>query len=193
MGMEALILSGGKNRRMNGNFKGNLIVDGDTILDRLVSEMKKRAHTIWLSYGDTVHEERADCRILTDVWKGCGPMGGLYTGLTAVTEPWMMTAACDMPFLRAELYDRLAEEITDEKLQAVVPAENGQIHPMAAMYHKSAGAVFERYLKNGNYKLRRALAEMNVCYVDVSEEERYIKMLRNVNTPAEYRKAAEGK
>ncbi len=40
-----------------------------------------------------------DARVVRDLVPDCGSLGGLYTGLTQATTPYIFVVACDMPFL----------------------------------------------------------------------------------------------
>ena len=80
--------------------------------------MLLEARQIRLSYGTEKRQEYAGCDIVMDIYPGCGPMGGLHAGLSAVAEEGrdgVLAAACDMPFLRIGLYRYLLERLTEEE------------------------------------------------------------------------------
>lgn len=130
MRLDGLILAGGKSTRMGGTHKGSLLIEAETFTERLVKELKKDAGKVWLSYGGQVHERYEGCGIVRDIYPECGPIGGLHAGLAACTGDGVMAAACDMPFLKIELYRYLArrmeeeEQKTGESLDGVVPVLN---------------------------------------------------------------------
>ena len=49
MKADGLFLAGGASRRMGGNHKGNLMFQGQTFQEHIISELKKKAETIWIS------------------------------------------------------------------------------------------------------------------------------------------------
>ncbi|MFW5631682.1 MAG: molybdenum cofactor guanylyltransferase, partial [Acetivibrio ethanolgignens] len=124
------------------------------------------------------------CRLVFDEFPGCGPLGGLHAGLKACETEELIVAACDMPFLKGELFYYLRE--WQEDFDGVVPIASGKIHPLAAIYKKSALPVFEEQIKNGNYRLQDALKRLNIAYIDVSEREDFKRMLQNINTAEDY-------
>lgn len=193
--MDGLLLAGGKSSRMGGRHKGELIYEDKTFTERMINEFAKEAETIWISYGDRIHYTDDRCRIVRDIYPGCGPIGGIHAGLTACKTDEMMVSACDMPFLKIELFRFLKKRIEDAEGQGqsaydgAVPFFNGRIHPLSAIYRKeNVLKVMEMQIIAGNYRIRDALNQLHVLYVDVSTNMEFAKMLQNVNTVEEYQK-----
>lgn len=181
--MDGLILAGGKSSRM-GVHKGLLTFEGETFVERLIKELKKEAGQVFLSYGEETYAVYEGCQLIFDEAKDCGPIGGLYTGLKACKSEELMVAACDMPFLKAELFSWLKEQLGE--FDGVVPTASGKVHPLAAIYKKSALPILKEQIEGGKYCLREALKRLNIAYADVSERENFKRMLQNINTAAEY-------
>lgn len=199
--LDGLILAGGKSTRMGGRHKGSLLIEEETFTERLVKELKQDAGQIWLSYGEQIHECYEGCRIVRDVYTDCGPIGGLHAGLVSCGADGVMAAACDMPFLKIELYRYLRckmeaeEQRTGGKFDGVVPVLKRQadaresvrkVNPLAAIYRKSAVSVLEEQIKNKDYRIRSALQKLKILYLDLEEEHELGQMLRNINTIADY-------
>ena len=183
--IDALILAGGKSSRMGGKHKGNLMCENETFVQRLINEMTKVSDKIWLSYGNTVHAEYDKCRIVQDIHTDCGPIGGIHAGLSEAENEKAIIVACDMPFMRAEFFGNLMEQM-DEETDIIVPVVDGRIHPLAAIYKKRILPVVESQIQSGNYRLRKILDQVNTKYIDVSDDARMVEMLRNINTVEEY-------
>lgn len=194
MKMDGLILAGGKSSRMGGTHKGNLLLGTETFTGRMVNELRKEAEEVWISYGEMMHESYEGCRIVRDEYPGCGPIGGLQAGLRACTGEAVMAAACDMPFLKIELFRYLEKCLEEEEkkqgeaLDGVVPVLEGRINPLAAIYKKSAGDVLERQIQEEDYRIRGALRKMKILYVNLDGDKELGKMLQNINTLSEYQK-----
>ena len=199
MKTDALILTGGKSSRMGGRHKGSLLYEHRTLTARMVEELQKRADTVYISYGRHPREDTSLGVPVQDIYPDCGPMSGLHAGLLASLQAgradYVLTAPCDMPLLKAEFYDYLlqasAESSADPETEdglpdAVVPCRGDFPEPLAALYRPSASAFFARQLLTGQYRLRLALARMNVLYVDLTGQPALTDMLLNVNTPADY-------
>lgn len=192
--MDGLLLAGGKSSRMGGRHKGDLLYGNETFTTRMIHEFSKDADTIWISYGAKVHGTYENCRIVRDIYPDCGPIGGIHAGLTACESDEVMVAACDMPFLKIELfrylYKQMEEAGKQEKVayDGAVSVLDGRIHPLSAIYRRTAALVMEQQILKGNYRIRAALDKMKILYVDVTGNARFAYMLQNVNTVEEYRK-----
>lgn len=199
MEAEGMILAGGKSSRMGGIHKGSLRWGNATFTEILTRELKKEVGTVWLSCGREIKEPATGCRPVQDIYIGCGPIGGLHAGLTVCGGDTLLVAACDMPFLKAELFSYLYGELSrQEKVMngrpikdGAVPAAYGKIHPLAAIYRKKAAGIFEEQIKAGNYRLRDALKRLDILYVDVTEKKEFARMLKNINTPGDYEQAVK--
>lgn len=183
--MDGLILAGGKSSRMGGSHKGFLTYEDESFMNRLIGEMGKMTDQIWISYGTKIHAEYDGCRIVTDEYPGCGPIGGIHAGLKACESDALMVAACDMPILKAELFAYLNERIKD--YDGVVPVASGKMHPLAAIYKKTILPILEEQIKKENYRLQDALKKLDIAFVDISGKKEFVRMLQNVNTIEEYR------
>lgn len=186
--MDGLILAGGKSSRMNGIHKGGLLYQEQSFVSLLIEEMKKEADQIWLSYGNVVQQEYERCRIVKDKVPDCGPIGGLCAGLTNCSAQEIMVAACDMPFLKVEMFQYLYynEHNWEKDWDCIIPIVEGRKHPLAAIYRKSALKILKQQIHEKNYRIMDMLKKMKVVYVDVSDYPQYRKMLSNINTPEEY-------
>lgn len=192
MRADGLILAGGKSARMGGRHKGSLLYKEETFVQILIREMGQEVQQMWISYGQKNHGSYAGCRLLTDIYPECGPIGGIHAGLSACGQEWMLVMACDMPLLKKELFLRLYRELEragqGEEYEGVVPVTEGRVHPLAALYRKGLAKTLEGQIEDGNFRLRDALKKSRILYVDVSKAPAFTEMLRNINTEEEYRK-----
>ncbi len=190
--MDALILAGGKSSRMNGQHKGNLLMGTETFMERMIKELKQGVGQIWISYGENIHGTYEGCNVVVDEYMNCGPIGGIHAGLKQCQSELLFVVACDMPFFKLEFLEYLEEQRKQEErkkgicFDAVVPVLNGKINPLASIYRKRIISILEEQMKKKEYRLVNMLERMNVLYVDVSGEEKWEKMLQNINTINDY-------
>ena len=195
MQAEGLILAGGKSRRMGGIHKGILICQNETFTQRLIRELHREVVCVRISYGSRIREDCSKCPAVMDIYPDCGPIGGIHAGLKACESRWLAVAACDMPFLKAELFCLLMDRLDEAKGKGIscdgaVPVSGGRIHPLAAIYRTGTAEVFEEQIREGNYRIRDVLRRLNILYVDLTGQKIWEEMLRNINTTEEYERLA---
>lgn len=174
-GICGLILAGGDGSRMGGVQKETLLYQGKTFLEHL--------ETVLGAVCDRVVVARKE----QDWILNCGPAGGLASNIRHGFWRYFCVAACDMPLLKKELYEYLIRQgaCQSEFPDAVVPVTSGMIHPLAAVYHSSAGTVFRDAVEHGCCRIQEILKRLRVLYVDVTGLP-YEKMLYNVNRLEDY-------
>ena len=166
----AIILAGGDSQRM-GSDKANLLLGGQTLLQRVIATMQQVFPRVIVS----VRQQRPEialpqvCDDRPDIGPlAGGPLAGLAAGLGSITTPWAFLAGCDMPFIQPAMIELLAKYRADH--QAVVPVVQGHLQPLAAFYAGSClGTLRAQLAGDGNNSLRSVLEQLRVCYVDESE------------------------
>ena len=180
----AVILCGGKSRRM-GTDKAMLTLDGLPFLEHISHDLSG-FNELLISLDSTENHPQIKLPAIADIYPNCGPMGGIHTALSCCRSDALLTLSCDLPLFRRGLGEYLCSLFTTD-MDAVVPkTSDGRVHPLCAVYGKTALPVFERLLNSGNFRMRDALADLRVKYVSINDSPYSEKCLQNVNTPAEY-------
>lgn len=102
---DAIVLAGGRARRMDDADKAQVEVGGRTLLDRTLDAVGQAQKVIVVGPGpvpDGVELVREDPPF-------GGPAAGVIAALPAVESEWVLVAACDHPFV-AEAVPRLVAE-----------------------------------------------------------------------------------
>ncbi len=120
------------------------------------------------------------------------PLVGIYTGLKAAENDYILAVACDMPFISGRLARRLAD--LRHGHEAVVPVIGEYREPLFTVYSKTVIGRVKEALEGGRLGLHRLFDDLDVLYV--SEEELKgcdpeLLSFVNVNTPEEL-EIAEG-
>ena len=130
---------------------------------------------------------RGRVKVVSDIVRGLGPLGGIYTGLKCSDSRYNFVAACDMPFLSPDLAAYMAERVKDG-FQAVVPYQGDKCQPLCAVYSRDCLDEISEALAKKRLKLARLLSEFKVRKVMEKELARFgdpDKFFRNINTPAD--------
>ena len=118
---------------------------------------------------------------IVDLYPGSGPLAGLHAGLLRCRTPWLLTVACDLPFLtKAGVAAVLAGRGAHGR-PVVARAQGGAIQPLCALYPVSLLPTVETALASGQYAMH-ALLESAVRWEEVVLSG---DVLRNVNAPTD--------
>jgi molybdopterin-guanine dinucleotide biosynthesis protein A len=187
----AFVLAGGKSTRMGAD-KAFVILDGRTMLARAL----ELARTV----SDNVHivgsaeKFAAFAPVVEDVFRGCGPLGGIHAALRASPAELNLMLAVDVPFVPPALLRYLLTRARGSDAIATVPRAGGGWQPLCAVYRPEFGDVAERALRDGRYRINVLFEVANVQAVDEEELARAgfaASSFRNLNTPDELEAARE--
>jgi molybdopterin-guanine dinucleotide biosynthesis protein A len=186
----AFILAGGKSTRMGAD-KAFVTLDGRTLLARALELARGVASDVRI-VGDPV-KFAAFAPVVEDVFRGCGPLGGIHAALRASQTELNLMIAVDVPFVSVALLQYLIERARSSEAPATVPRCGGGWQPLCGVYRREFAKVAEKALREGRYKID-ALFDAGVC--EVGEEELRaggfcVEMFRNLNTPEELAEAGE--
>ena len=164
-GASAIVLAGGMSRRLGRN-KALEDVGGQPLILRVLDRLAEVADDAVVVVNGA---KRAgdlplpgSAQVVIDRYAGSGPLGGIYTGLSACSQQWGLVAACDMPFLNATLWqDILARRRGHD---AVVPILDGRPEPTHAAYSKECLPRIEERLEAGDLKIARFLDDVRVAW-----------------------------
>ncbi|MBV9669583.1 MAG: molybdenum cofactor guanylyltransferase [Acidobacteriales bacterium] len=187
MRVMAYVLAGGLSSRM-GQDKSQLRVGGRTMLEHA----REFVGTIASETAVVGSQEHLGgyAEVVRDVWRQCGPLGGIHAALAHARSEWNLIFAVDQ-FWRDPGVLRLLCDVAhtvSAECWAVVPQIDGRAEPLCALYRKAFGAAAEEALRRGERKIGRLLTPERTRWI--SEEEMRVAgvspEVRNVNTPEDY-------
>ncbi|MAL77597.1 MAG: molybdenum cofactor guanylyltransferase MobA [Sneathiella sp.] len=155
----AVILAGGRSRRMGGGRKYLLELDGQTLLERTFARLRPQTAEILLNLNDPDGMVfSSEIAIRPDCIEGfLGPLAGILTGLDyfagrGITEGHMLSVPTDVPFLPGDLVSRLSSnEIVDK--ETIVMARSGdRTHPVIALWPLSIIGALRHALMKDNLR-----------------------------------------
>ena len=189
METSCIVLAGGKSLRL-GQDKILETIGNRSLLEQVISSVSSFGSDIIIVTAEkqTVSQfvDYSKLRIVTDIYPGKGPLGGIYTGLVASTSVYNLVVASDMPFLNQALLRYMIQLSVNFDL--VVPRVSNLVEPLHAIYTKSCLAPIERMIKQGKLSVYKLLHLVRVRYVETEEIDKFDpKHLSffNVNTEAD--------
>jgi len=157
-----VLLAGGAARRFGGRPKGLATIGGVRLADRVLEALRASTSTQVVVANDAAaHEWFPRERIIADEQLGLGPLAGIAAALEAAEGQPVIVVAWDMPFVTAELLQRLrAQAAVHSDVDAVVPVHGATSEPLCAWYAPSAGAVCSSLLERGERRARALAASL---------------------------------
>ncbi len=178
-----VILAGGKNLRMGQN-KAFLEVNGQRIIDRTASLFRGIFDEVLLVTNTPLDYLYLNLRMVTDLLSGKGSLGGIYTGLFHASYAHAFVAACDMPFLNADLV-RYEIDLCP-RFDIVIPRTEDGFQPLHAVYSQRCLPFMEKLLQRDILKIIDFFPQVKKREVSTEEIYRFdptMRAFQNVNTP----------
>ena len=125
--------------------------------------------------------------VVTDKVPDCGPLMGLYTGLSSIRVQRALVIAVDMPFVQPALVSFLLSLPPMDSLY--VPLVNNVPQMLLALYPRAILSLIEECLQRGRHDVRCLLEVAPVRYIEeaqLREVDPELRSFVNVNTPEEY-------
>jgi molybdopterin-guanine dinucleotide biosynthesis protein A len=187
----AFILAGGKSSRM-GSDKAFLRLENETLLARALRAADTAAREVrivgeaskFASYG----------RVVEDVYRGRGPLGGIHAALLSSTTELNLMLAVDLPFVKSKFLEYLLLRAQESGAMVTVPRAGGGLQPLCAIYRRGFANVAEKSLSEGKNKIDPLFAGVETCVIEENELAGAgfsAEMFRNLNTPEEFERAKE--
>ncbi|MGB5198422.1 MAG: molybdenum cofactor guanylyltransferase MobA [Sedimenticolaceae bacterium] len=181
----ALILAGGKSRRMGGRDKG-LLPFGDGLLvghvlaavlpqvgGVMINANRHQAEYAQLGY-PVVADSLADFQ---------GPLAGFLAGLEQLQTEYLLTLPCDGPIVVADLATRLANGLDEAGADIAVAHDGKRLQPVYALLHRRVLPGLRAALAEGERKIDRWYPRNEWVTVDFSDVP---EQFSNINTPEDY-------
>jgi len=180
-----VLLAGGKSRRM-GEDKRYLVVGEQTLLERGLGVLRSMFHEVLVVIAQDSAPLDIDARVVRDLVPDCGSLGGIYTGLTQATTPYIFAVACDMPFLNQTVITQFTNR--RDTADIVMARLAGRLHPIHALYGKGCLPAMEQMIVARQLKIQELVshASLRVQYVteaDLLSIDPSWRSFHNVNTP----------
>ena len=182
-----VILAGGLNKRFDGQNKAFIRIGGQRIVDRLLDVYDRLFDQIVLVTNDPAAYSDVDALIVTDHYSVRSSLNGLHAGLFAAAHEHAFFAACDTPFIKGALIQRLLDTVTT-KADIIMPSTSAGYEPMFAVYKKNCLPAMVWQLERDLLKIQGLFRKVRVKTVDEADlrtVDPELVSFFNVNTPAD--------
>jgi molybdenum cofactor guanylyltransferase len=187
----ALVLAGGKSRRMGGKDKGLLPFADGTLIGHVVKAILPQVGSVLISANRNLEEyRRLGFPVVADPLDDFqGPLAGFLAGLEQMQTEYLLTLPCDGPFVAANLAQRLAAGLTAVDAEIAVAHDGQRLQPVYALLHRGVVSDLRQALEQGERKIDRWYPRNRWVTVDFSDVP---AQFSNINTPEDYASAGRG-
>jgi molybdopterin-guanine dinucleotide biosynthesis protein A len=171
MRYSAIILSGGKSTRMNGEDKGLILFQKKPLIEHVISRLAPQTNEIIISANREIEVyETFGYSVLQDATNSfLGPLAGFLLGLTHAKQDYVLTVPCDSPLLPLNLAQRLYDGMTETNSDIAIARSNGITHPVICLMKKNLLPSLQTYMVRGERKVGAWQKSQTYCEVEFSD------------------------
>ena len=182
----AVILAGGKGRRMDGQDKGLIKLANRPLIEYVIDAIKPQVETIILN-ANRNQEQYSDYGypVISDTLDDFqGPLAGFFSAMKTATTSHIITLPCDGPLLPNDLVERLIfsinDKTVDDKNPDIAVAHDGdRMQPVYALMPTTLKTSLNTFLKSGERKIDFWYKQHQVALTNFSD---CSETFRNINT-----------
>jgi molybdenum cofactor guanylyltransferase len=181
-----VILAGGKARRMGGQDKGLIEINGKAMIHYVIEALKPQVAEILINANrNTEQYEKFAYPVVSDQLENFqGPLAGIAATMGVAKTKYICTCPCDGPLLAQDLVRRLSSAIhptsSDENVSIAVAHDGKRLQPVYALLNCELRLSLLNYLNQGERKIDLWFAQHKFKAVDFSDRP---ECFININTP----------
>ncbi len=147
----AFIIAGGKSTRM-GRDKAFMDWEGRSLLASALGVARSITPDVRIVGSREKFETFAP--VVEDIFRDCGPLGGIHAALSATPTELNLILAVDLPFIPTRFLQYLISQAREAvEAAVVVPHGNGRVQPLCAVYRRAFAGVAENALRAGRNRI----------------------------------------
>ncbi|MET0070173.1 MAG: molybdenum cofactor guanylyltransferase MobA [Candidatus Thiodiazotropha sp.] len=177
----AVILAGGRGRRMGGEDKGLIELNGEPLIQHVITSIAPQVGQILINANRNQARYQAfGYPVVADsLLNYQGPLAGFIAALEAITTEDMLTLPCDGPLVPADMVERLYQARQAASADIAVAHDGKRLQPVHALIPKRLSESLHHYLDGGDRKIDLWYERHRVVHADFSDIPR---TFININT-----------
>ncbi len=172
-----------------GTDKAFLPIGEERLIDRTIGTFKDIFSDVMVVTNTPLDYIDQDCTIATDIIKGKGALGGIYTGLFYAPCDHAFITACDMPFLNKNFIEYMIERCNNDH-DIVIPELPEGFQPLHAIYSRRCLPAIKRMIGQDKLKITGFYKGLKTAVIPekvIRQFDSEGKMFLNVNTQKEFK------
>jgi len=181
--ISAVILAGGRARRMGGADKGLLLLNGRPLIAWVLERIAPQVDELFISANRNLDQYHLFGHpVLPDTAPDFqGPLAGLLRAMTEAAHPLILSVPCDTPFLPDDLVERLTVALEESGADIAIPVCGGQVHRAVCLCRHSLLPGLETFLAQNGRRVGEWQSMLRRVEVPFDDELSFL----NLNTPDE--------
>ncbi len=180
--IEAVILAGGRGRRMGGADKGLLPLQGRPLVAHVQAALQAQVARLVISANRNRRQYAAlsGVEVCADRWEDFrGPLAGIDAGFAATMAPWLLAVPADMPGLPDDLVAQLRAGLADGTRAVYAQIDGDPVYPLCLL-HRELAADLHDSVQRGEHAVGLWLRRHTARAVAIHG---WAALPRNLNTP----------
>lgn len=180
----AVILAGGRARRMDGADKALLPLAGRPLLAHVIAALRPQVDTLVLNSNRPAAQYASfGLPVIADsLPEQPGPLAGLLSALQASSSELLLSVPCDTPCLPADLVVRMRRALEEKDADVCSVSDGARMHAAIILVRRRVLPALDAYLAAGHRKVQDWLRAQNLAVADFADQP---DAFSNINTPQE--------
>lgn len=180
-----LILAGGRAKRMGGQDKGLLNINGQTMTELIIERLSPQVGHLIINANRHIEQyKKFSYPVISDdnASDFHGPLAGILSALKNCKSQYLLTIPCDSPFFPGDLSTRLLTALIQDNAEICVVHDGQRMQPVFSLIKITLRDSLQNYLDNGDRKIDLWYKQHHTVLADLSD---YSDISLNINTPEE--------
>lgn len=171
--ISAVILAGGKARRMGGQDKGLQILGKQSLIQHVIHRLQPQIHQISINANRNQTEyAKFGFPVFSDELPDFqGPLSGMLTALEKTNSDFILFTPCDTPFFPTNLLDKLKSTIENHRTLIAYACDEEREHPVFCLVSVQLKEKLRHYLASGERRLLQFMKENGGISVKFTKKE----------------------
>lgn len=179
--ISAIVLAGGRGRRMGEADKGLILLQGKPLVSWVVDRIAPQVSEVLISANRNLqrYRELGHVVLADEMPDFPGPLAGLHRAMAAVSHPLWLSVPCDVPFLPGDLVRRLHAALLAEEAELAVAAVAGRMQPAICLGYTHLRSGLGDFLVHGGRRVGEWQSGLRRTVVPFDDP----RLFRNINAP----------
>lgn len=188
--VSGVVLAGGAARRMGGEDKGLLPLNGRPLIAHIIERLQPQCAKLAINCQIQQDGYAAfGLPLLHDSLPGrLGPLAGLLTAMEQAETEFVLTVPCDTPFLPIDLVSRMLAALQQSGAALCSVSDGERMHPVFMLARREGHPALRQYLLSGQRKVHHWFCSQSHCLCDFSDQP---EAFFNINTPEQLHAAKD--